>query len=325
MTLDPSVFLPSAVDAETAAYNAELEAFLATMPSPHTLPPAVVRAARRAPQEGPPNKFRPPLVFSDNASVRTIDGPAGPITLRCFIPPQVDGVYYHIHGGGWVLGSADSQDLRLDAIANACNLAVVSVEYRLAPEDPYPAGPDDCEAAAVWLAKNARAEFGMDRLLIGGESAGAHLSVVTLLRLRDKHGLMPFSAANLAYGVYDLDGTPSVHNWGQRYLILSQPIMQWFGDQYAAPEIRKDPDVSPMYAGLHNMPKARFSVGTMDPLMDDTLFLHARWVAAGNEASLEVFPGGIHGFPGNPTAMGARARKSEEDFLRDAGKVTAAK
>jgi acetyl esterase len=325
MTLDPSVFLPSAVDAETAAYNAELEAFLATVPSPHTLPPAVVRAARRTPQEGPPNKFRPPLAFSDNASVREIAGPAGQITLRCFVPQQVDGIYYHIHGGGWVLGSADSQDLRLEAIANACNLAVLSVEYRLAPEDPYPAGPDDCESAALWVANNARSEFGTNRLLIGGESAGAHLVLVTLLRLRDKHGLTPFSAANLAYGVYDLDGTPSVHNWGDRYLILSQPIMQWFGDQYAALSIRKQPDVSPMYAKLHDMPYARFSVGTMDPLLDDSLFMYLRWLAAGNDATIDVYPGGIHGFPGNPTAMGARARKREEDFLSEAGKALPAK
>ena len=324
MTLDPSVFLPSAVDEETAAYNAEHEAFLAKFPSPHTLPPDVVRAARRNPA-AEPSKFRPALVFSDNAYVREIQGPAGPLTLRCFIPKQVDGVYYHIHGGGWVLGSADAQDVRLEAIANACNLAVLSVEYRLAPEDPYPAGPDDCEAAAVWVAKNARAEYGTDRLLIGGESAGAHLAVVTLTRLRDKHGLTPFAAANLGYGVYDLDGTPSVHRWGERYLILSQPIMQWFGDQYAPADIRKQPDVSPLYADLRNMPTARFSVGTMDPLLDDSLFMHARWLAAGNQASIEVYPGGTHGFPGNPTALGARARKQEEDFLLSAGKAAAAK
>ena len=135
MTLDPSVFLPSAVDEETAAYNAELEAFLAKFPSPHTLPPDVVRAARRNPA-AEPSKFRPALVFSDNASVREIQGLAGPLTLRCFIPRQVDGVYYHIHGGGWVLGSADAQDVRLETIANACNLAVLSVEYRLEHLDP---------------------------------------------------------------------------------------------------------------------------------------------------------------------------------------------
>jgi acetyl esterase/lipase len=241
------------------------------------------------------------------------------------MPQQVDGVYYHIHGGGWVLGSADAQDPRLEAIANACNLAVVSVEYRLAPEDPYPAGPDDCEAAALWVARNARAEFGTDRLLIGGESAGAHLAVVTLLRLRDKHGARPFGGANLSYGVYDLDGTPSVHGWGERYLILSRPIMQWFGDQYAPADIRKQPDVSPLYADLRGMPHARFAVGTMDPLLDDTLFMHARWLAAGNDASLEVYSGGTHGFPGNPTALGARARACEEDYLRGAGKASPAK
>jgi len=195
------------------------------------------------------------------------------------------------------------------------------VEYRLAPEDPYPAGPDDCEAAALWVAQNAASEYGTDRLLTGGESAGAHLAVVTMLRLRDKHGLSPFRAANLSYGVYDLDGTPSVHTWGERYLILSQPIMQWFGDQYAPSSIRKQPDVSPLYADLHGLPYARFNVGTMDPLLDDTLFMHARWLAAGNDASLEVYPGGIHGYPSNPTAMGARARAREEEFLKDAGKA----
>jgi acetyl esterase/lipase len=162
-------------------------------------------------------------------------------------------------------------------------------------------------------------------LLIGGESAGAHLAVVTLLRLRDKHDAAPFSAANLSYGVYDVDGTPSVHRWGERVLILSQPVMQWFGDHYAPPAIRRDPDVSPLYADLRNLPNARFSVGTMDPLLDDTLFMHARWLAAGNEASLEVYPGGTHGFPGNPTALGARARAREEDFLRGAGRVSPSK
>ena len=101
--------------------------------------------------------------------------------------------------------------------------------------------------------------------------------------------------------------------------------MQWFGDQYAPAGIRKQPDVSPLYADLRNMPYARFSVGTMDPLLDDSLFMHARWLAAGNQASLEVYPGGTHGFPGNPTALEHVPAKQEEDFLRDAGKAAAAK
>ena len=127
------------------------------------------------------------------SSVRTTQptgrspGNGGAIRLREFRPEKVDGAMLHIHGGGWMTGSPEMMDLLNDAMSKTLNLAIVSVDYRLAPENPYPAGPDDCEAAALWLIENCRAEYGTDRLLIGGESAGAHLSAVTLLRLRDRH------------------------------------------------------------------------------------------------------------------------------------------
>src|SRR5207249_4382288 len=119
------------------------------------------------------------------------------------------------HGGGWVLGRAFHDDARNEAIAERCRVAVVSVDYRLAPEDPYPAGPDDCEAAALWLVEHARAEFGADRLVVGGASAGAHLAAVTLQRMRDRHAFTRFAGAVLTYGAYDLAMTPSTAR-GQR-------------------------------------------------------------------------------------------------------------
>ena len=124
--------------------------------------------------------------------------------MRVLTPPDVRGVYLHLHGGGFVLGSSRLQDDRLEQLALACRVAVVSVEYRLAPEDPYPAGPDDCETVGLWLVENAAQELGSDRLCIGGESAGANLAAVTLLRLRDRHGFAGFRAACLVKGVYDL-------------------------------------------------------------------------------------------------------------------------
>ena len=311
MELDPSIFKPEAIDPETQAFLVQVTELFANQPPIHLQKPQEIRDARRQ-GRGPAG----PLILSENAKVRQIPGPGGPVTLRCFIPPKVDAAYLYIHGGGWVLGSADAQDPRLEEIANNCNLAVLSVEYRLAPEDPYPAGPDDCEAAALWLAQNAQAEFGTDRLLIGGGSAGAHLAVVTLLRLRDRHQLRPFYRANLFFGVYDVDGSPSVRNWGERVIVLSQPIMQWFGDHFVSAELRRDPDVSPIYAELSGMPPALFSVGTMDPLLDDSLFMHQRWIAAGNQSELDVYPGGIHGFTGYPTPIGQRARDKEESFLK---------
>jgi acetyl esterase/lipase len=185
-------------------------------------------------------------------------------------------VYLHFHGGGWTLGAAHHMDVPNLTLARGCGLAVVSVDYRLAPEHPYPAGPDDCEAAALWVVEHARREFGCDWLAIGGESAGAHLAVVTLVRLRERHGFQGFRAAQLAYGAYDLSLTPSVRRWGPRNLILSTPIIEWFTDQFVGPELRRHPDVSPLYADLAGLPPALLTCGTLDPLLDDSLFLHAR-------------------------------------------------
>ncbi|GIS65507.1 MAG: hypothetical protein CM1200mP3_17550 [Chloroflexota bacterium] len=83
------------------------------------------------------------------------------MSVRAFIPEgQINGVYLHIHGGGWVLGRAHHKDPELETIMNKCEAAVISVDYRLAPESPYPAAQDDCEAAAVWVVENAPKEFG---------------------------------------------------------------------------------------------------------------------------------------------------------------------
>ena len=127
----------------------------------------------------------------DFPEVREIPGPAGPIPIRIMTPETVNGVYLHYHGGGMTMGSALSMDARNWQIAEACSVVVVSVDYRLAPEHPFPAGPDDCEAAALWLIDNAQAEFGTDRLLVGGESAGAYFSLLTMVRLRDRLGGTP--------------------------------------------------------------------------------------------------------------------------------------
>jgi acetyl esterase len=310
MSLDPALFAPAAIDAETAEFNAELEKQLAAMPPIYEFPPSVVRQARESGQ-GPFGT----LVFVESARERTIPGSAGEIPLRLFIPERVRGVYLHLHGGGFTIGSARHHDPLLAAIATEYALAVVSVEYRLAPEHPYPAGPDDCEAAALWLATQAQAEFGTDRLVIGGESAGANLAAVTLTRMRDRHGFTGFRGANLTFGVFDLSMTPSATRWGERNLILSTPIMEWFNNQYVPADRRRDPDVSPLYADLAHLPPALFTVGTLDLLLDDSLFMHSRWVAAGNRGELAVYPGGVHAFTAFPLALGRRANERIFEFI----------
>jgi len=313
MTLDPRWFAPEAIDEETRAANETLEKLLAQVPAINTQTPQQIRKARESGQ----GTFGP-IVKLDHAQERTIRGPAGEIPLRVLRPKSgaVRGVYFHIHGGGHVLGTHDSQDVMLDAIANAASAVVVSVGYRLAPEHRYPAGPDDCEAAAVWLVENARREFGSERLAIGGESAGAHLAAITAIRMRDRHHATPFRGANLVYGIYDLTFTPSVRNWGARNLILSTPIVEWFSNHFIPDKSqRATPDASPLYADLHSMPPALFTVGTLDPLLDDSLFMSARWAAAGSRAELAVYPGGVHGFNLFPTSLARTASQRCQQFI----------
>jgi acetyl esterase/lipase len=290
--IDPALLDPDAVTDEIRAQNAEIVAKLSALPDPWLFPPSFIRDRRRQ-GLGP----FPPWPKSPRATSFAIEGPAGAIPLRIIAPDNPRGVYLHIHGGGWTYGAADEQDPWLDRIADSCGLACVSVEYRLAPEDPYPAGPDDCETAALWLVREAKARFGSDRLFIGGESAGAHLSLVTLLRLRDRHGLTPFSGANLFAGCYDVSMTPSARNFGSEKLILTTRDIRLFADNFCGPHVdRRHPDVSPLYADLSGLPPALLSVGTRDPLLDDTLFLAPRWIAAGNRAEVALWSGGAHVF-----------------------------
>ena len=304
-------FLPEAVDSETAEYAAQLEANLATATPPQAQGVAAVRAAARS-----GNSLFGPLVFSELAENRTIDSPTGKVSIRVFTPPTVKGVYLYFHGGGFAFGAADLQDMRLEEIALTCQVAVISVDYRLAPENPYPAAHDDSEAAALWLGRNAKTEFGTEEIVIGGESAGAYLSAVTLLRLRDKHGFAGFRGANLLYGAYDLGGTPSLQAWGDRYLILSKPYIDWCMDMFIPGQDRMDPDISPLYANLASMPPALFSIGTVDPLVDDTLFMYGRWIAAGNQAQIAVYPGATHAFPLMPIAIAKRGSQRCCEFIK---------
>ncbi len=313
IALDPALFLENSASEETRRFNAELLDRLSNLPDPWQFPPALIRQ-KRADGEGP---FPLPPA-STRAEAFEIDGPRGAIPVRVIAPEGTPkGVYLHFHGGGWMLGTADQQDDRLQRIADNCGLTVISVDYGLAPEEPYPAAPDDCEAAALWLVENAD-RFGSERLTIGGESAGAHLSVVTLLRLRDRHGLTPFCGANLTAGCYDLALTPSARNWGRDKLVLNTRDIEMFTAHFLSGPSRDvaDPDISPIRADLGDLPPALFSVGTLDPLLDDSLFMAQRWAARGLDTEMAVFAGGCHVFQAFELAIAEEGLARIDGFLR---------
>ncbi len=296
-------FRPVAIAAETAEFYRERA--LANAGAAHgTTVPIEERRAGFERLFGPRK--------SDNAVERTLGG----VPARILRSERVDGVLLWLHGGGWALGTPWYADDQLWEFAEASNIASVSIDYRLAPEDPYPAAPDDCEAAALWLVKHAMAEFGTERLLIGGASAGAHLAAVTLQRLRDRHGYTAFLGADLLYGLYDLAGTPWMRTVGESLPVLDWRLVQQFVEYFAPNRDLRDPDVSPIHGDLRSMPPALFSVGTRDSLLEDSLFMHARWLAAGNDAELAVYPGGAHIFDLQPLSIARASTERRHEFLR---------
>jgi len=313
LSVDPALFDPAAVPAGTRAINEEIVKRLTAEPTGLTIPEIRERRINGI------GAF-PAAPKSPRAETMTIAGPAGPIALRVIPAKDPRGLYFHIHGGGWSIGAPDQNDPLLERIAEVAGFTTVSVKYRLSPENPYPAGPDDCEAAALWIAREGTRHFGLTKLAIGGESAGGHLSAVILLRLRDRHKLGPFSAAFLNYGCYDLAMTPSARNWGDEKLVLNTAGIVAFSQSFLPSDTdMSNPDVSPLYANLRDMPPAIFSVGTRDPLLDDSLFMAPRWLAAGNAAELAIHPGACHGFLSLPNQQRddavARMAKFAERYL----------
>lgn len=313
---DPALFRSDAVSPEVLAANDKLARAGSGGPDWWVMGAAKYRemaASGKGPFPRPPKSAR--------ARTIGIPGKGGhTISVRIIAPPHPSGAYLFLHGGGMVFGSSEAQDPMMERIADNTGMACLNVEYRLAPEHPYPAAWDDCESAALWLIANAHSEFGTDVLAIGGESAGSTLAVATLIRLRDHHGFTGFRAANIAYGNFDASMTPSQARAPERgYPVASvgRIDLQKYTEAFLPANISpRDPDVSPLYADVSRLPPALFTVGTFDPLLDDSLFMHARWTAAGNEAELAVYPGAPHAFNSLHLPQGPVADAQMDDFLK---------
>ena len=200
------------------------------------------------------------------------------------------------------------QDNTLRMYANAAQITAISIGYRHAPEDPYPAPTNDCFDAAEYLVDHSEKDFGAKVLFLGGESAGACLATLTafhLMRSRPAHRL---AGLILHFGIFDLTlNMPQIAN-ATRPLVIDLERMQRFINAYTpgmSTEERRNPAISPMYEDMQalalsspqkSLPPALFMCGTEDPLLDDTLMMGMKWMAAGGEAIVKIYPGAAHGF-----------------------------
>jgi acetyl esterase len=252
----------------------------------------------------------------DAVSDRTIRGSGGDLAVRIYRPRSSEPlpVLVFLHGGGWVAGNLDTHDGICRTLANAVPCAVVAVDYRLAPEHPFPAAVDDAEAAVEWVAANA-ATFGgdADRVAVGGDSAGGNLATVVARRLRDAGG--PALAFQLlVYPVTDYRfDTASYRENGDGYF-LTRDGMAWFWGHYLGGEAHADsPDASPLRAAdLGGLPPALVITAEFDPLRDEGEAYAERLRQAGVPAVATRYDGMIHTFFGM-SAVWDDARRAVED------------
>lgn len=233
---------------------------------------------------------------------RTIAGPGGPLALRVYTPEGTGPfpMVVYCHGGGYVVGDLDTQDMIARALCSWSGVVVVSVDYRLAPEHPFPAAPDDTFAALEWVAAHA-AEIGgrADRLAVAGDSAGGNLVAAAALRARDRGGPALRALVNI-YGScnYPSEQTASAREYADGP-ILKQDDINWFYEQYLSDPAREqhDPQAAPVRAVSHaGLPPTFVGTAECDPSRDDAELFGAKVAAAGVEVEVKRYPGMVHGF-----------------------------
>ncbi len=259
----------------------------------HEMAPAEARGMALPPELAGPERSLPSVVN------RTLPGPAAPIPIRVYAPTlggRLPGLVF-FHGGGFVLGTLDSSDRPCRELAHLSGRVVVSVDYRLAPEHPFPAAVDDASAAAKYVLEHAE-EFSVDadQVAIGGESAGANLAAVTALRLRQER--TPALAFQLLiYPQVDFDdASPSMREFAAGHFITSEVLAYFDGHYLPATTDRRHADVSPLNADLRGLPPAFVLTAECDPLRDQGEAYARKLEAAGVSVRLKRYDGMFHPF-----------------------------
>lgn len=232
---------------------------------------------------------------------RSVPGPGGDLPLRLYTPQGTGPfpVIVYMHGGGYVVGDLDTQDMIARALSAWAEGIVVSVDYRLAPEHKFPASVDDGVAALQWAAANAAAIGGdPDRLALAGDSAGGNMACAVALEARDAGGPTVRAVVNI-YGSCNYPGTPTPSSieFADGPILKSDDV-DWFWEQYLAdPAQQDDQRASPIRAKSHlGLPPHFVGTAECDPSRDDAEAFACKLIDAGVETQMKRYPGMVHGF-----------------------------
>lgn len=253
---------------------------------------------------------------------RAMDGPSGPIALRVYRPSGYTDLplFIYLHGGAWIFGDLDSHDHICRSLCVAGQIAVVAIDYRLAPENKFPAGVEDALAAAAWIVAHA-AELGCnaDRIVIGGDSAGANLAAVTSHRLRSE-GRSPFKLQILIYPATEFSRSRPSYATNAQAPGLTIDDVIWATDTYLRDdEDRKDPRAAPFWEeDMSGLPPAFVLTAELDPMRDDGEAYAQRLIEAGIPVMLRRYVGLPHGFISAPASL-ARVQGAFADIAAAMG------
>lgn len=254
------------------------------------------------------------LVPGVTSEDRTIKGAAGSIPARIYTPDGAGPfmVVLYFHGGGWVIGNKQVYDGGARGIAKMANAVVVSVDYRLAPEHPFPAQHDDALAAYRWVLDNAASLKGDPRrIAIAGESAGGNLAVATAIAARDAQLQMPVHVLSV-YPIAGSDTTTASYVEHANAKPLNRAMMSWFLDKTAhTPADLQDPRINLVAADLHGLPPTTIIAAELDPLLTEGVLLEAALRKAGVQVERRQWDGVTHEFFGM-AAVVAKAKEAQE-------------
>lgn len=232
------------------------------------------------------------------AETRMVEIGPGHVRTRIYIPAAGagQGTLLYLHGGGWTLFSIDTHDRLMREYAERIGCAVIGLDYSLSPEHRFPQALDDVDACIEWLRREGAAHrLAVDRLAIGGDSAGGNLSLAAALRLRDRGEALP-AAILLNYAALDTEPRPSYARYDGEPYMLSIDEMRDFWINYLGEPSTDDPYARPLLADLRDLPPVHLCIAECDILADHNTELAGRLEASGVEVSSIVYPGATHSF-----------------------------
>jgi acetyl esterase len=269
------------------------------LPAYHDVPPAVARRLYRDTR----GALTPDPPAVESVQLLLVPGPAGPVPVRAYRTKgagkdEVLPALVYFHGGGWVIGDLDTHDVVCRTLANGARCAVFSVEYRKAPEAPFPAAVEDCFSSLIFISKNFNSlKINPSQIAVGGDSAGGNLATVIALMARDAGG-PALSFQLLIYpGTDQQMGHPSIDSNGEGYLLTKKSMFYFRGHYLPRKEDWLDWRASPLLAkSLAKLPPAFVMTAGFDPLRDEGRAYAERLKKAGVPTEYREYSDMVHGF-----------------------------